>query len=695
MKQHIKHYIFTLMLCCVVLNGFAQYTQPSQVVSQGGGLSTGGQYTQFSVVGEPAIKTNYQASSYSGSIGFLKQYSANKYQLSAPDTIKCQDATFCVWLQAKSVVNSGIIGLDYCLNYDPSLIEPTGNATLGEVVNHGGNNYGAYKINSNVSGQLNASIFYQNAPNGTQFVGLGNVICIEFRLKAPATHGQTTLNACEVSEAYTLFEKSEQADAHTIKITEDIYKLKGRLVYWNTSNGVQPLRYDVSNPNSHLVTHIFGNNGNCNALSADSTQTDLDGYFIYDTRHGNHLNIKRDIAANSPDLMQVINGMDCYYAALITTFDTQDSSGNWVPLAAQMLAADVTMNGKVRANDITLMQQRITLQIPEYPQVWNYDTLTGQPLPSALPSLDWRFYDHHTTANHPDFVPASNYPVFPTPPVDAGFWRDRVPVLGQCVPTEFGTICDTDSSKNLYYGVLLGDVDGNWRSNLSNQLRTTTYKEGEVFIDLFNAEKIGENRYKIPIHYKLAKPVNALDLSFAYDQAQMQIKNVRRTNEGEKAGFQMSWNNHQNQQVLLTSYSIGGTGKQTPIYELEIELATGQTLSKALFNNFRGYLNGKTSRTQVVKTASEFNQAKGLGTVGVYPNPATNEVTVSYSHIGQQVPGLSLRDALGRLTPIAPVLTEAGKIKFTVGHLNNGVYLLRVMDSKNSQGIVKRIVIQR
>ena len=619
--------------------------------------------------------------------------SPNKYQLSNT-VINCRDTTFCVWLQAKSSVSNGIIGMDYCLEYDENVIEPTGNVTLGEVVNSNGNSFGAYKINSNVPGRLNTSIFYQNAPTGTQFSGTGNVICIEFRLKPGATNGQTVLRACEISEAYTLFEKSEEADSSIVTITEEIYKLKGRVVYWNQANETQPLRYDASNPGSNLITSIFGNSSNCNSISSDSVQTDLNGYFTYDTRNGSHLSIKRDIPANSPDLMQVINGMDCYYAALITTFDTQDSSGNWIPQAPQILAADVNMNGRVRANDITLMQQRITLQIPEYPQTWNYDTLTGQPLPTSPPSLDWRFYDVHTTPSNADFSPASNYPVFPSTPTDGGFWRDRVPALAQCVPTEAGTICDTDSTKNLYYGVLLGDVDGNWRSDISSQLRITGIKEGEVFIDLFNAEKTGENTYKIPIHYQLDKTVNALDLSFDYESGHMQIKSITRATEGETADFQMSWNNYQNKQVLLTSYSIKGTNTQASIYYLEVEVSNGQKLSKELFDNFKGYLNGRVSNTQVVKTASEFNEIKGLGTVGVYPNPVSDEITVSYSNIGQGTPKLSLHDALGKTVMIQPMITESGKIKFKVSHLANGVYLLNVMGSDGVKTATKRIVVK-
>ena len=49
-------------------------------------------------------------------------------------TATCSNTTFCVPLRATTNMLGGVIGLDYTLNYDQSIMTPTGNVTLGPVV---------------------------------------------------------------------------------------------------------------------------------------------------------------------------------------------------------------------------------------------------------------------------------------------------------------------------------------------------------------------------------------------------------------------------------------------------------------------------------------------------------------------------------------------------------------------------------
>lgn len=619
----------------------------------------------------------------------------NEYAITSP-TVNCQGDAFCVTLKAKTEVSTGIIGMDYCLQYDANLMEPTGNVTLGGVVNHSGNSYGAYKLNTNTPGQLHASIYYKgDAPVGTYFQGVGDVICVEFRLKAGTTITQGDLTSCEIVESYTLQDLTKTADAGSVTVSGDAQKVKGKLIYWNQGAGDQPLAYDANNPANYLVTNIYSTNSNGSATSTDAVQTDANGVFVFEPAKGSHLSFQRDITANPADIMSVINGMDCYYTALITTFDTQNNGSQWVPNAFQMLAADVNMNGQVHAADITLMQQRITLKTAQYPQVWNHNVATGQPLPNAAPSLDWRFVDAHTTFKGADFKPVSNYPVKNDQPADGGYWRDKVPAVSQYAPTTAASFCD-QSFKNLFYGVLLGDVDGSWKTTQGGQMRTTTEKEGTLMVDLFNAEKLADGSFKIPVSYQYNTTVHALDFKWGYDVRQLAVANIAASSKGSDANVQMLWNNHQDKQVLLTSYTLQGMGESATAYYLTVKAVDGD-LNQEMFNNFSGFINGKAAHVKVISTAKDLNTLKGAeAEVSVYPMPSTSgEFAVSYSHIANTTPTFALHDLNGQKQVIATSITEDGKVKVKTQGLKTGMYVLKISDENGQLIATKRVMIQK
>jgi ELWxxDGT repeat protein len=618
----------------------------------------------------------------------------NEYAITSP-VVNCQGDAFCVTLKAKTEVSNGIIGMDYCLQYDANLMEPTGNVTLGGVVNHSGNSYGAYKLNTNTSGQLHASIYYKgDAPVGTFFQGVGDVICIEFRLKAGTTVTQGDLTSCEIVESYTLKDVNKTADAGNVTVTDNAQKVKGKLIYWNQGGVDQPLAYDANNPSTYLATNIYSTNSTGSATSTEAVQPDVNGVFLFEPAKGSHLSIQRDITANPSDIMNVINGMDCYYAALITTFDNQPNGVNWIPNAFQMLAADVNMNGQVHAGDITLMQQRITLKTAQYPQVWNHDIATGQPLPNAAPSLDWRFVDAHTTFKGADFKPVSNYPVKDAQPADAGYWRDKVPALPEYTPTTAASFCD-QGFKNLFYGVLLGDVDGNWTTAAGSQLRTTTETEGTVMIDLFNAEKLADGSFKVPVTYKHNAIVNALDFKWGYDVRQVAIADIAASRTSTDANVQMLWNNYQNKQVLLTSYTLQGMSEAATAYYLTVKAPDGE-LTQEMFSNFSSFINGKAAEVKVISTAKELNKLKGAAEVSVYPMPSTSgEFAVSYSHIANTTPTFALHDLNGQKQVIATSITEDGKVRVKTQGLKTGIYMLKISDENGQLIATKRVIIQK
>ncbi|MCI5055978.1 MAG: T9SS type A sorting domain-containing protein [Flavobacteriales bacterium] len=326
------------------------------------------------------------------------------YQIIGEDSI-CPGNTTCVWLEAVQTVNNGIIGMNYCLSYDTTWFTPTGNATLGQVVYAalGQGNGETVQLNTTVPGQVYATIYFDsNTPAGTFWQGSGQVICIEFNVDANTPTGAYNFSACELEESYSISEVTQCAISGDVTALKNS-ALSGRIHYWDYdglgSAPARPLMYDVNNPNDHLITTINATNG-----SGVWTHTDLNGEFSWDANDGNMVVIERDIlgnyfdsAANCTDVFPFINGADAYLAALISNFDMNnqlDSNGSWIPNKYQMVAGDVNMNDRVRANDVTHIMSRSVRNICEFPQVWNYTLGTPAnpaPDPTLGSSKDWRF----------------------------------------------------------------------------------------------------------------------------------------------------------------------------------------------------------------------------------------------------------------------------------------------------------------
>ncbi|OJJ23401.1 hypothetical protein BKI52_03310 [marine bacterium AO1-C] len=617
-------------------------------------------------------------------------------------TATCGGEEFCVWLEAQNNVPGGMIGMDYCLSYDPTIMEPTGNAELGAVV-QGSGNHGEYYLNhQGNAGQVYASIYYNGAaPAGTYFTGKGQIICIRFRLKPGVLPQDVTLNVCQVRETYALSEVEACADAGKLSIVDGAGLTKAQVIYWNQSNGVQPLAFDANNPSSHLTTQIQGVDDNCANPASQIVHPDAQGYFLHKNTNGTKLSITRDISGdyhnpatgvNSSDMMAVINGMDCYYASLITTFSTQDLNGPWSPNAYQMLAADVNMNDVVAASDITLIQKRTVMQIQEYPQVWNYDysaNLTNPvPMASANISYDWRFVNQATLAN-PDFQIATNYPVYVGGNNNGGFWRDDVPNLSTCQPIQVGSACEV-LPENVYYGVMLGDVDGSWTTGVNAHLRITA--NGELSIDLRNAIQVDANTYKIPVGYSATQTIQAIDFSFEYDASQITIQQAEKTLDGQEAELNMVWNTHQSQKFLLTSYTMKGVNNNNALYYIEV---TSNDLQAVDFTNVKAYLNGKPSQVKVVTAKNNLAFDAANVQVNTYPNPASKVLRVTHNLNKQQVLSTSLITLQGNKANALAKKGENGEIIFDVSQLASGVYILQMKSENGALISSKKVFIAR
>jgi len=358
----------------------------------------------------------------------------------------------CIWLDAITPLTPGIIGLDYCLNYNPAYLTPISpvTATLGDIPL----NYGSLTQPSDAdyfgfidapNNRVHASIYYNGAYN-FDASGPGSVICIQFMVVAPIPTGTSfILSECEVRESYLISQVDQCAYDGIVTVTEGGDN-NGQLMYWR----------DASRP-------IDGTSNNTtDTWVEDCPQTSASIPYAVDelgcfTANSEYVQIERQIvpdnyytpAGTCVPVMSVINGMDCACLGFVTTFSPMppmcNGSLTGQPNPFQMVAGDVNMNDALSSGDITQIIQRILGNRCEYVQAWNYDAL-GNPLASYQDSKDWRFVDQKTAAQNPDFQAHGLYPNFYNlDPSDAGYWRDDVPDIPECLAT-----CEDDTIVNCY-----------------------------------------------------------------------------------------------------------------------------------------------------------------------------------------------------------------------------------------------------
>jgi hypothetical protein len=432
-----------------------------------------------------------------------------KYALKTTEVMCGEDAIRCITLQAVKPVDNGIKGMDFILRYDRTLMTPTGlpgrgNATLGNVVLNGGmtGGMGSYAMTQRtITGtnfnELSVSIFYTGqAPAAADFDGIGDVICIEFKILGSATSGlggttksiwigdfyQAAFSQGVVDDEHKLFMIRSCVENNGVGIISILKNnfLNGKVYYHNDINA--PLKYDAATtPKPYLVTTItpvttgFGS-PLCTPSSVASKTTDINGAYSIDLTGANGVKVSRDIVGdyynsctnpsdvidptgnvyNPASLLMAINGYDAYLMESITTMRNpvdvvyvadRKVPGVIIPITAtaafptafQMIASDVNMDRMVRAVDISLVQERAVSKLCEYPQVWNYNLgvdPTVYPLNTAdQRSLDWRFIDKSQVSSNLTYTKSAKYPLPAgvTGTAAAYYWRDNVPNPPRCL----------------------------------------------------------------------------------------------------------------------------------------------------------------------------------------------------------------------------------------------------------------------
>ncbi|MGB0839181.1 MAG: T9SS type A sorting domain-containing protein [Chitinophagales bacterium] len=605
----------------------------------------------------------------------------------------------------EDLIGSGIIGMDYAIEYDSNIMTPVLApapqnvvATLGSVVTNmaGTATYYANDINVGATNQLYLSIAYTT--NGMAFDGLSGdtVICLQFDL-AMALPTNTAVSVVELEEAYELTEVAQCAEVGTIDISEST----GKGVFFNMAqsapniftllvselgigNGIEMFLYEAD-ANCTATSGIIDIVGNYDEADAGYFETTAD-YVI----------AERDISPNT-NVMAVINALDCIEAARIANYDDAN-----IPSPDYLIAADVNMNDKVRANDITLIQQRIVGLIDEFPQVWNDGT--------GEPSKDWLFIEADSRYNNPDFTVASNYPVYGASNViDGGYWRDDVPNMPMCLTAP------ECSDTAVYYGVLLGDVNGSGESIAYGSGFKTSV--GTLNVDIDEAVEVEEQVYDIPVTLEAQESVIGFDFTLSYDADIFNIEAVLVAN-GE-TGLTPVYNNTETGQLLVTAFTLGEGISEGNVFYLRVSL-TGEELNEADFTETMAFLNG-TPSDMFVEGSLSTEPHTPIGTIGgwininhdengnvghvshegiiaVGPNPATDRVLIDWSmndNSNNTNKTVAIYDNAGRQVAFQNLGNyDRATSKMEVQHLHAGLYFVVLNDNGAAIARTKLMIVR-
>ena len=355
-----------------------------------------------------------------------------------------------------TVIGAGIndvTGFDFELSFEVDRIVPTGVLIKrSDILAQSLFNID-YSIDLFNQKMLISVFLDSQAPLGTTFSGAGELLWIEFD-KRPAFRSvdSTVIAMLSVTETYA-GGGVEFIDSipYSVFATKRNTLFEGSLAFWADHS---PVQFDSSHMNDFLITTITPTNQSCVNLPGDTIHPDLGGAFIHDLDQGDYLLIERDIAG-STDVQPVINSFDAF---LVRKLLLEDPA--FIPDVYQLMAMDVNMDGVISAGDVSQINQRSLLVLDEFRQEWNY-TADGMQAPDYRRSRDWVFVDHKVTSLDPAYTRSSTYPH----DNGVGYSRHRVP----CAPCSIWTEVDTrpeacpDGGIATYIGILLGDVNGNYR----------------------------------------------------------------------------------------------------------------------------------------------------------------------------------------------------------------------------------------
>lgn len=567
----------------------------------------------------------------------------------AGDTLDCKeinesngDYLVCLPIATTDSIPSGMIGIDMCITYDTTYLQPilgsnNGALQLGNVISNNGTisqsmvNYTITQVND---GQICMTVFYNNlAPQGATFSGIGDLFCLEFILNE-----NIPLNTNFELQYFNIIENYSSSNsalflADTIfgdlMITGDTAIL-GRIIYHEDS--LSPMAH---NPNAPVeISHCDDTN---------TVQTDSLGYFAVNNQ-SNMLSFEKDIHTPSfVDVLPVINSQDIYLAQQVAA-QTNFGLSVW-----EYIAMDANGDGVITGLDANNITQRI---------FQNDSSLFKD-------GADVRFVDDKLYQNDPAFTNYSN---------------TAVPILTDCytVQPTFTGFCDAYDSV-LVHAVVVGDVDNSWTTTAHPNWKTGD----KVSLHIANATKDNDCNFFIPVSYTSMNALTALDGYFELD-TKLTVLDVLPI-APQANDLDISYTVQGNQLLILSHSTVtGGIQTNQFLYYIKVSSNDG-TLSTSDFKNPTAYYNGRLSLLEVngnTDCNSVFYTAVEDVEVDkpifkTFPNPATDKVIVESLDADTPLETVELLDIKGQVIQSFE-LNNQTQMMLDISQLTNAVYMVRV-----------------
>jgi hypothetical protein len=354
-----------------------------------------------------------------------------------------------------------------------------------------------------------------------------------------------------------------------------------------------------------------------------------------------------------------------------------------------MIAADVNMNGKIRANDITLMQQRIVKVIPEYNQEWN-----SSPNPYK-PSLDWRYIDKRTVDMDPRFKISSTYPSAS----GVGYWRDNVPPVPFCLPVY--PSCLNERTPELYSAIMLGDLisTGGAYNRTEHTLRLAApsqEKEKKIIFNVVKTTDLPDDYFRVFVRYENPNEdtLVGIDFDIDYDEKKMSVSTLKETQASKEAEMSTMWNDYINQELLLTSYSMKFLPSKGTFFYFDIHRVGGHP-KESDFGNILTMLNGEEvpyefrMSTDIVSNDPESEQPY----ITVSPNPGNDVSKILFSRSADVNSRIVMYNVLGQTVREFKNLEKEGERVLHLDELASGSYVIIMYTGEEKYS--KQFIIQK
>ncbi len=581
-------------------------------------------------------------------------------------TNSCKINSFCLPIVAIDSVDN-VIGYDLVLNYNKTKMRPTGVITVdNDLINPAYVDI-ASSIDS-IAGLINISLYFNtSAPANTEFHGIGNLFCTEFTRTVNFNPIDTALfSVPSINESYIVDVSTRLVDAGKIISFKDS-TFNGSLRFWLNNN---PIKYKAAVPNAYLITNIYGNNNLCNSKSVASVQPDTLGNFRYSIWNGQNINIEKDILGTT-SVQPVVNGFDALLTRKILVNDP-----SFTPNVYQAIAMDINMDGKISAGDVSQINQRAVLMIPEFKQSWNYDSAG---VSNGQLSKDWLFIDSVRIATNLAYKISTTFPAND----GIGFSKARVPIVPFCLPIPVSNIASCPQIiSETYKGVLLGDVDGNYSTVVPNNLFKQSGNE-KIVINLSQA-RISESYIEIPVSVFSGQDINALDFSMQFNHRNLNFNSII-----NQATYLQSTSNYnfKDKTIRFTSNSFSNYDLNEPVVYIRFSIYSRQIMESDLISVV-GYLNGNEVNVEIINSDLNMITEKNNIKVNVYPNPSIGTLNVIISEIAD----IQLLDINDRQVYFRPDIFPNQMLEINTGNLANGIYLMKVY-SKDYIAM-KKIIIQ-